>query len=50
MQGLIDMNQHSIRNINPNPQNEDELVPKQWIEEHFLNRNSPASNMARDLN
>ena len=29
MQGLIDMGQHSIRNINPNRQNEDEVVPKQ---------------------
>ena len=26
------------------------MVPKQWIEEIFLNRNSPASTMARDLN
>jgi len=24
--------------------------PKQWIEEKFLNRYSPASTMARDLN
>ena len=39
-----------IRNINPNPQNEDEVVPKQWIEENLLNRNSPASTMAIDLN
>ena len=44
------MDQHLIRNINSNPQNEDEAVPKQWIEENFLNRNSPASTMARDLN
>ena len=36
MQGQIDMNHHSIRNINPNPQNEDELVPKRWIEENFF--------------
>ena len=50
MQGQIDMGQHSIRNINPNPQNENEVVPKQWIEENFLNRQSPASTMARDLN
>jgi len=49
MQGQIDMGEHRIRNINPNPQNEDELVPKQWIEENFLNRYSPASTMARDL-
>jgi len=50
MQGLIDMGGNSIRKINSNPQNEDELVPKQWIEENFLNHNSPASTMARDLN
>ena len=50
MQGQIDMREHRIRDINPNPQNEDELVPKQWIEEKFLNRYSPASTMARDLN
>jgi len=50
MQGQIDMGEHRIRNINPNPQNEDELVPKQWIEENFLNRYNPASTMERDLN
>jgi len=50
MEGQIDMGEHRIRNINPNPQYEDELVPKQWIEENFLNRYSPASTMARDLN
>jgi len=50
MKGDIWMGGHLIRNINPNPQNEDELVPKQWIENNFLNRNSPASTMARDLN
>jgi len=50
MQGQIDINQHSIRNINPNPQNEDGLVPKWWIEENFLNRYSPVSTMAIDLN
>jgi len=50
MQGQIDMGQHSLRNINPNPQNEDEMVPKQWIKNNFLNRTSPASTMARDLN
>ena len=50
MQGDIGMGEHRIRNINSNPQNEDEVVPKQWIEENFLNRNSPASTMARDLN
>ena len=50
MQGQSDMGEHRIRNINPNPQNEDEVVPKQWIEENFLNRYNPASTMARDLN
>jgi len=50
MQGDIEMGQYSIRNINSNPQNEDEVVPKQWIEENFLNRYSPASTMAKDLN
>ena len=37
MQGQIDMRQHSIRNISPNPQNEDEVIPQQWIEENSLN-------------
>ena len=50
MQGQINMDQHSIRNINPNPQNEDEVVAKQWIEENFLNRYSSASTIAKDLN
>jgi len=50
MQGEIDMGVHSIRDINPNPQNEDGLVPKRWIEEKFLNRYSPASTLAVDLN
>jgi len=50
MQGDIGMGEHRIRNINSNPQNEDEMVPKQWIEEKFLNRYSPALTMARDLN
>ena len=50
MQGQIDMGEHRIININPNPQNEDELVPKRWIEENFLNRHGPASTMAIDLN
>ena len=49
-QGQIDMGQHSIRNINSNPQNEDEVVPKQWIEEHFFNLYSLASTLAIDLN
>ena len=46
----LNMNQHSIRNTNSNPQNEDEVVPKQWIEEIFLNRYNPASTVAKDLN
>ena len=50
MTGDINLNGHSVRRTNPNPQNEDELVPKRWIEENFLNRYSPASAMARDLN
>ena len=50
MKGQIDVDQHPIRNINSNPQNEDEVVPKQWIGNNILNRNSPASTMARDLN
>ena len=50
MTGDINLNGHSVRHTNPNPQNEDELVPKRWIEETFLNRYSPASTMARDLN
>jgi len=50
MQGQIDMGEHSIRNINTAPIPEDEVVPKQWIEENFLNHSSPASTMARDLN
>ena len=29
MQGQIDMGEHRIRNTNSNPQNEDEVVPKQ---------------------
>jgi len=35
MQGDIWMGEHRVRNINSNPQNEDEVVPKQWIEENF---------------
>ena len=50
MQGQIYMGEHSIRNINPNPQNEYELVARQWIEENFLNRYSPVSPLAKDLN
>jgi len=49
MQGQIDMGEHRIRNINPNPQNEDKLVPKQWIEENFLNRYNPASTIVMAL-
>jgi len=43
------MDQHSIKNLNPNPQNEDKVVPKQWIENNFLNSYNPASTMPRDL-
>ena len=50
MHGDIGIGEHNIRNINSNPENEDEVVPKQLIEENVLNRKSPASNMARDLN
>jgi len=50
MQGDIGMGEYRIRNINSNPQNEDEVVPKQWIEENFLNRYISASTMAKDLN
>jgi len=50
MQDDTGMDQHSIGNINSNPQNEDEVVPKQWVEENFLNRYSHASTMARDVN
>jgi len=50
MHGDIGMGEHRIRNINSNPQNEDEVVPKQWIEENFLNRYTSASTMAKDLN
>jgi len=49
MKGQIDIDQHSIRNINSNSQNVDVVVPEQWIENNFLSRNSPASTMARDL-
>jgi len=46
----LDMNGHSIRNSNLNATHGVELVPKEWIENKFLNRYSPASTMARDLN
>jgi len=46
----LDMIGHSIKNSNPNPMHGDELVPKQWIENNFLSRDSPASTMAGDLN
>jgi len=49
MEGDIGMGEHSIRNINSNPQNEDEVFPKRWIEENFLNRYSTASTMAKNL-
>jgi len=50
MAGDINLNGHSVRHTNPVPIHEDEVVPKQWIENNFLNRYSPASTMARDLN
>jgi len=46
----LDMKGHSVRNINTTPIHEDEVVPKQWIENVFLNRYSSASTMAVDLN
>ena len=46
----LNMNGNSVRHINTIPIHEDEVVPKQWIENNFLNRYSPASTMARDLN
>jgi len=46
----LNMSGHSIRHTNPSPIHRDEVVPKQWIENIFLNRSSPASTMARDLN
>jgi len=46
----LNMNGNSIRHINPTPIHEDEVVPKQWIENNFLNHYSPASTMERDLN
>ena len=39
-----------MRNVNQNPIHEDEVVPKQWIEEHFLSRHGGASTVASDLN
>jgi len=50
LQGDIGMGGNRIRNINSYPQNEDEVVPKQWIENNFLNRYGHASTMAVDLN
>jgi len=50
MTGDINLNGHSVRHTNPAPIHGDEVVPKQWIENNFLNRYSPASTMARDLN
>jgi len=50
MTGDINLNGHSVRHTNPAPIHEDEVVPKQCIENNFLNRFSPASTMARDLN
>jgi len=44
------MNGNSVRHTNPTPIHEDEVVPKQWIKENFLNCYRPASAMAKDLN
>jgi len=46
----LDMNGNSVRHTNPTPIHEDEVVPKQWIDNSFLSRNSSASTMARNLN
>ena len=35
LQGQIDMDQHSIRSINPNPQNEDEVVRNSGLKKIF---------------
>ena len=45
----FDKGGHSVRH-KPTPILEDELIPKQRIENNFLNRYSPASTMTRDLN
>jgi len=50
MTGDINLNSHSVRHTNLTPIHRDVVVPKQWIENNFLNRYSPASTMARDLN
>jgi len=36
MQGDNGVGEHKLRNINSNPQNENEVVPKQWIENNFF--------------
>jgi len=46
----LDMNGNSVRHTNPTLIHEDEVVPKQWIENNILSRNSPASTMPRNLN
>jgi len=46
----LNMNGNSIRHTNPTPKHGDEVVPKQWIENNFLNRYSPVSTMAIDFN
>jgi len=46
----LNVNGNSVRNVNQNPIHEDEVVPKQWIEEHFLSRDGVASTMTGDLN
>ena len=52
MYGVV-FHAHPVRGESHNQRNttgEVATVPKQWIENIFLNRNSPASTMARDLN
>ena len=50
MTGDINLNGHFVRHTNPAPIHGDEVVPKQWIENKFLKRYSPALIMVRDLN
>jgi len=46
----LNMNGHSVRNVNQNPTHGIEVVPKEWIETHFLSCDTPSSTMARHLN
>lgn len=49
MDGEIDMQNNRIKNVNINPNFPDEVVQKQWIEEHFSNKYGPPT-MTRNLN